>query len=77
MATEAQTCAIVAINNQCNLRNLRLRIFVANQKMKNETNFRKAKMNIYSALTRDYEYDTFSASAKTNPISKTRPPHPT
>jgi len=29
--------------------------FVANKKMSNKTNFRNAKMNISSALTKDYE----------------------
>jgi hypothetical protein len=43
--------------------------FVANQKMKNEPNFRKAKMNITPALTNNYENALFRSTEKTNPIS--------
>ncbi len=39
-----------------------------NQKMSNETNFQKAKMNINSALTKNYEMNSPAVPAKTKPI---------
>jgi hypothetical protein len=41
--------------------------------MKNEPNFRRAKMYIYSAITRDYENALLRSTEKTNPISSALP----
>jgi len=39
------------------------------KKMKNETNFRKAKMNVNLSLTKNYEMNSLADPANTNPIS--------
>jgi hypothetical protein len=44
-----------------------------NEKMKNKPNFRRAKMNITSAVTKDYGNALLRSTEKTNPISSALP----
>ncbi len=46
------------------------------QKMENETNFRRAKMNITPAITKDYENDSPADPANKNPDPRPLTPDP-